>query len=213
MIHNKHWTEVSWLFLFTFQIMSNPIEQWIFQFREDGLLEFESITLAPNHEMNIVHKETVAGIIKHREKDEYLLLSRPTWQKWFLWWWVEQWETPLQAMQRELMEEVWYTDFSVIDQIWNPIFSHFQHPSKNINLLAKTYFFFIQLHSAERVKVSEEELQKHSELRVEKSAFDQTCTAPIWKLLWNRYIHWYLGSKECTSLDKLYISDYHSSFH
>lgn len=170
------------------------IEQWIFSFRNDGLLQFESISMKPNETMDINKRETVSWIIKHPSENKYLILARPTGQKRFLGGWVEQWETPEQAMKRELIEEIWFIDFDILWQIWNPIFSHFQHPSKNINLLAKTYFFFIKLTSENTQEVDPEELKKHEAQWIEEDKFFDYCTAPIGRLVWNRYQNVYKNS-------------------
>ena len=72
-----------------------------------------SKTQAPKSDKDIKYKESVTAIIKHWNKEEYLLLWWNNWLYGLVGWCIEDWETSQEALKREIIEETWYTDIEI----------------------------------------------------------------------------------------------------
>jgi hypothetical protein len=184
-------------------------EQWLFYKQKNWIRLFLSEDQKPIHWAKEVENDTVTAIIKHWSEDKYLILDRPTGQKRFLGWWVERWETPRQAIEREIEEESGYIDFTNKGQLWWVVSAYFHHQTKWINLLAHNYCFIIELESETEIEISKEEELKHKKVWIPKEEVGNFCNAPVGKCYRNRYIRGYLvWNSDYNILDEEYIKNY-----
>lgn len=176
-------------------------EKWLFYKKDDWTWLFLSEDQKPIEWSKEVERNTVTAIIKHPKKDAYLVLNRPTGQRRFLWWWVESWESPRQAIEREVKEESGFIDILNKGQLgWN-ISAYFHHQTKFINLLAHNHCFIILLQSEMEIEMSANEKQKHQLIWIDKNQVNDYCNAPVGNMYRNRYIHGFM--KWITNYDEL----------
>ncbi len=97
---------------------------------------------------NILHFNCVTWIIRHWNEEKYLLLKfEKSVETGLVWGSIEEHETPLEAIKREVSEETWYTDFEVKENFLQDSYSRWYKIRKNREELAKDSVFFIQLNS------------------------------------------------------------------
>lgn len=97
---------------------------------------------------DIFHFSCVTGIIKHWNEEKYLFLKfKKSGETGFVWGSIEENETPLDAIKREISEETGYTDFEVKENFLKYSYSRWYKTRKNREELAQDSVFFIKLNS------------------------------------------------------------------
>ena len=97
----------------------------------------------------VVERENVLALVKHRENDTFALLDWSKSQdfKTMIMWWVDEWESYLEAAKREIIEEIWYDDFAYISQIWWEIHAEYFAAHKDQNRYSKEQCYYFELQS------------------------------------------------------------------
>lgn len=119
--------------------------------------------------------------IEKENKDEHIH---------FVWWWIEEWETEIEAVKRELTEETWYTDFEVIWDLklsYSRAFGYRHTKNKNQDCIWRC--FYVKLNSEARIP-SEIEQWKHSVKWVEKDEVEKMITWEWHSKLWSLFYYW-----------------------
>lgn len=119
------------------------------------------------------------AIVKDLSTDKYLSL------KWkidnsvsFVAWGVEEWETVLDCMIREIHEETGYTDVKFIKHL-GKYQAYFYHPLKwhNQHSFGEVLYFVLWSYKQDTLEV--EELEKHEPLRMAKEEFLAISNEPV----------------------------------
>lgn len=91
-------------------------------------------------------KDCTTAIIKHPFEEKYLIEVFNNWEIWLLWWWIEKWEKPIDAIIREIQEESWLNDIKEIKQVWIMVWHGFK-ARKEMNCKDPDYFYYVELNS------------------------------------------------------------------
>lgn len=133
----------------------------------------------------------VIDVVLENEKWEFLLIkeNNPI-QYHFVGWWIETWETELEALKKEIIEETWYTDFEIIWNIegsfaWSYAYRH----TKNKNQKTIWQFFYVKIKSDTKVK-SEIDEGKHQIERIKKNEILEQISRDHHKDMWNIFLNW-----------------------
>jgi leucyl-tRNA synthetase len=195
------WDYVLWNY-WTWAVMAVPAhDERDFEFAKKYWLEInQSIARyriydwkkAPKKDVETLKRSTVDIIIEN-EKWEFLLQLEDEWSYshcHFVWWWIEEWETELEAVKKEIIEETWFTDFEIIWPVdlsykWGVLFRH----TKNKNQDTIWRFFHIKLKSDNQIR-SEIEDWKH---RIEWCKKENIASRLNWDNhsdWWNLFLNW-----------------------
>lgn len=133
---------------------------------------------APKKDVDTLNRKTVDAIIEN-DKWEILIMSENNPIKsHFIGGWIEEGESELEALRKEIIEETWYTDFEIIKDIQNSYIHMlwYRHTkSKNQNTVWK--FFHIKLNSYNQI-TSEVDEWKHTIHRVSKDNVLESINRP-----------------------------------
>lgn len=141
---------------------------------------------APKPELETLERKTIDTIIENEkwefliefEKDENHIHYH------FVWWWIEKWDSELETVKKEILEETWYSDILEIIPInmsykW---WSWYRHTKwKNQKTIWR--FFHVKINSTNQIK-SEIEEWKHEIMWVKK---DEVIKLLNW---WNHIDAW-----------------------
>lgn len=138
---------------------------------------------------------TVWWLVKHPTEDKVLVLDWwDYWWKTMVMWWVENWEDPIEAVKREIIEETWYFDIKSVKKVDWDIESHYFAAHKNIGRHALESMYVVELNSLSKNDVKNEELQKHKPVWIDsKDVVEYINTAGQKELIkWyvNPYFYW-----------------------
>ena len=137
----------------------------------------------------IIERNPIAVIIKHPNKDFYLLADwkQAVW-KGFLTGGIEDGDTLEQTIQKEIHEETGFKHVAEIKPMNFTSHTLFFHPVKNVNRLAHYHLVFAELTDLEKDDVSEEEKSIADFVWVPKDDVLKTITRKSMKLLWEFYM-------------------------
>lgn len=193
------WDYVLWNY-WTWAVMAVPAhDERDFEFAKKYDLEIKQ-SVAKNYILDWKSKsrddvETlnrkVIDVIIENEKWEFLLLKEKDWNFehcHFVWWWIEDWETELEAVKKEIIEETWYTDFEIISDVnlsfkWCFWFRH----TKNKNQKTIWRFFHVKLKWENRIH-SEVEDWNHEMEWFFKDEISKKITWPHHLDWWNLFL-------------------------
>ena len=147
---------------------------------------------APKKEVETLVRNTIDVIVEN-DKWEFLLQLEEDGKEThchFVWGWIEEWDTELETVSKELTEETWYTDFEIIWPLnlsykWGKSFRH----TKNKNQDTIWRFFHIKLNSENQIE-SELADWKHTIEWVKKENVLQRITWNNHADAWNLFINW-----------------------
>lgn len=114
-------------------------------------------------------RRTIQAIIRDRQTDQYLML------RWnidsmisLVGWGVEEWETELEALHKEIKEEAWFDTIEIKRQVGWEIHRHFYHALKGYNNYTTTTCYYVEVDRDEQWDIDPEELTKHQPVRLTK---------------------------------------------
>lgn len=135
-----------------------------------------------------VKRKTIIAIIKHWEKNEYFCLD---WEKYgwksFIIGGVEEGESPIDAVNREVMEETGYQNFNIIKKVSGEVHSHYFAAHKDENRYAETECFYVELKDEAQTKVEDEHKKNHKGLWVKKNDVFKFVNLNIHTLYWRHF--------------------------
>lgn len=142
--------------------------------------------------LEFIKRKTIDVIIEN-DKWEFLLQTETAW--WaklthFVWGWIEEWETELEAVKKEIIEETGYTDFEIVWPI-NNSFSWWKFfrltKQKNVDVLGRC--FYVKLKSDNQIK-SEVDEWKHTIQWVKKEEVEKNISWSSHKYFWDLFVNW-----------------------
>ncbi|MFH1644097.1 MAG: DUF559 domain-containing protein, partial [bacterium] len=117
------------------------------------------------NEKEIVERKCILAIVKHWEKDEYLILeSKKHGWKTFVIGGIEENEDIVKAAEREIIEETGFSDLKFVKKLGGSIFAKHFAPHKDQNRFAELTGFYFELKSGQKVEVDEVE-KEHQEAK------------------------------------------------
>jgi Obg family GTPase CgtA len=110
-------------------------------------------------EDQIVHRNIVGAIVYDTRTDQYIVTEQlgTDWRK-FMWGGIDAWESPEQAIMREIEEELGFSQIENLIDLWT-INSKRYHPSKNEYISWEITCFYIEVNSTTAWTISEKEKQ------------------------------------------------------
>ncbi len=142
---------------------------------------------APRND-KVTIKRTVVDILLENNKGEILVIKRNG-NTYFPWWGVEEWETEIDAVKRELIEETWYTDFDIVSKIaWSSVWYHGYRSSRDINHKVLWDLFHVRLISDNK-QPSEVEDGEHSIEWLSKEQVSQSLTHKPHQIVRNIFLN------------------------
>jgi len=161
-----------------------PIKQVVAQYVYDKGKE------RPKKGKKQVVRNVITAIVKHWEKDEYLLLD---WKgmdwKCFVMGGIKEKEDFVKAAEREIKEETGFQNPKFVKAIGGEIHVEFFAKHKNVNRYAKNQGVFFQLADGKRSKRSSEEKDKHEFFWVKKGELEKILNIEGHHVLWNRLMN------------------------
>jgi hypothetical protein len=147
---------------------------------------------APREICETLNRETI-DVILENDKWNFLLEveNHTNWKHiHFIWGWIEEWQSELDAVKAEIIEETGYTDFEIIWPINLSFASSFWYrDSKKKNQKCLWRVFYVKLKSSIQIK-SEIEDWKHKIIWVKKDDVLKRITWEWHKDFWNWFIKW-----------------------
>ena len=192
----------------TWDYFEEKIRAWVpahnekdFEFAKKNNLEIKQV-IAKDNKVPEVEKvrewfETleryVIDIILENDKWEFLLQTETIW--WitlthFVWWWIDEWDSELETVSKELIEETWYTDFEIIWPInmsYCRSFAFRFTKQKNQDVLWRC--FYIKLKSYNQIR-SEVDDWKHTIKWVKEEEIIKNISWPTHLYMWDLFMKW-----------------------
>jgi len=146
----------------------------------------------PKKELETLNRKTIDIIIEN-DKWEFMLQLEDDWKNThchFVWGWIEDWDSELETVSKELIEETWYTEFEIIWAInlsykWWFAYRH----TKNKNQKTIWRFFHLKLKSNKQIPSEIDEGQHRIEW-VKKGDITKKITWSNHLDAWNLFIKW-----------------------
>lgn len=138
-------------------------------------------------------KKEVIDIILENDNWEFLLQTETVWSSvltHFVWWWIDEWDSELKTVSKELIEETGYTDFEIIWPInmsYVRTFAFRFTKQKNQDSLWRC--FYIKLKWNNQIK-SEIDEWKHTIKWFKKEEIAKNISWPAHSYLWGLFINW-----------------------
>jgi len=129
-------------------------------------------------------RESIAALVKHWEKDEYIGLQwkEVAW-KTLITGGIEKGQSPEEAAQMEILQETGYKNLKLIKEL-PMVHSKFYHVPKKENRFAHFRVFYFELENGERENISKEEQVRHEVVWVPKDKMDNFFTAESHNYIW-----------------------------
>lgn len=158
-----------------------PVEQVVAQYVYDNGQD------KPKKGKKQVIRNVITAIVKHWEKNEYLLLnwSEHDWNC-FIMGGIKEGEDYIKAAKREITEETGYKNLKFIKKIGGEIHVEFFAKHKGVNRYAKNQGVYFELENGQRLKRNEDEKAKHDFLWVNKEQLKKILNVEGHNVLWNR---------------------------
>lgn len=135
-------------------------------------------------------KNTVGAILLNPDESKILLAYRKTCDRIvFPGWGIDNNETPIETIQREIKEETWYIQIKTIQEFTNPIQKNYFSIPKNINIKWTDQICIVTLNNLQKISVDSSEIEKHDMKRVDKDKVYNEINSPLHKLFWYRYLN------------------------
>jgi len=185
-------------------VEKKPLRQWVLKITDYAerlladldaqkmkapMIEVTQSEFAFRVDRKIVKRDCILAIVKHWEKDEYLVLSAPKygWNT-FVIGGIEKGEDPIEAGKREIIEETGFTDFKFIKQLGGQVLAKHFAPHKDENRLATLTGLYFELKSSKQKAIdkSESDHQKINWVPKDKVAGILNPKITDWAF-WNRF--------------------------
>lgn len=111
----------------------------------------------PKTDNNIKKFSPVNAIIRHWEKDQFIVLTFKNWDKWLVWGSVEEWESRENAIIREVQEETGYKNVSIEKIIIEDIYSRGYKERKDLEEEARESIYVVKILNDEQISRGSEE--------------------------------------------------------
>lgn len=155
----------------------------------------ETFNLELKENLPIVKSNIILAVIKHWNEDKYLILRyNKDNSTGFLTGKIENGETPLEALQREIKEETGFINFRRIEVVCKSKFTSYMH-RKNINVESNTVNYFVELENDERLDVTEEEKNKQTYFFVDSKDVENSVNDEDFKIIFNKIKNRFIVSK------------------
>ena len=192
----------------TWDYFEEKIRAWVpahnekdFEFAKKNNLEIKQVISKENKVPEVekvrewfeVLKRDVVDIILENDRWEFLLQTETA--GWvtlthFVWWWIDEWDSELETVSKELIEETWYTDFEIIWPInmsYARSFAFRFTKQKNQDVLWRC--FHIKLKSYNQIR-SEVDDWKHTIKWVKKEEIIKNISWPTHLYMWDLFMKW-----------------------
>jgi leucyl-tRNA synthetase len=105
----------------------------------------------PKSDENIIKFVCTTAIVKHPTEDKYILVKfKKSWEYWFIWGSLEEWETPEVAIKREILEETWYKNCEIEEVLFDLSYSRWYKARKDREEEAREKIFVVKLKDLEQ---------------------------------------------------------------
>jgi 8-oxo-dGTP pyrophosphatase MutT (NUDIX family) len=127
------------------------------------------------------------------DKWEFLLQTETSWGvilTHFVWWWIDYWDTELETVSKELIEETGYTDFEIIwpiNMTYSRSLAYRFTKGKNQDVVWRC--FYIKLKWNNKIK-SEVDDWKHTIEWIKKEKISDKISWPTHSYLWDIFSNW-----------------------
>ncbi|PIR13909.1 leucine--tRNA ligase [Candidatus Falkowbacteria bacterium CG11_big_fil_rev_8_21_14_0_20_39_10] len=117
----------------------------------------------PKPNLPTIKRNNADVIVKHWEKDEYLILNwKETGWTSFVVGGIEDNESPEAAAAREVREETGFKNIKFVKKIWPQFYNFACAVHKNRNQIARRTILYVELKNSEQEKITSKEKAKHS---------------------------------------------------
>ncbi|HBR79870.1 MAG TPA: leucine--tRNA ligase, partial [Candidatus Moranbacteria bacterium] len=144
-----------------------------------------------------IERDAVTAIVKHWEKDEYIILK---WKKvaWhtFITGGPEGEQSPEEGARMEILEETGYKNLKLAKEL-PMVHSRFYHVPKKVNRFAHFSVFYFQLENGEKQDISKDDQNNHDVLWISGDKIEKILTADSHKYIW----------KILNGSEEIYIND------
>ncbi len=147
---------------------------------------------APRDWIETLNRKTIDIILENEKWEICLQIEKHSnWEHiHFIWWGIEEWETEIEAVKKELVEETWYTDFEIIWPINMSFFCGIWYrANKNKNQKCTWRAFYIKLKSSKQIK-SEIDEWKHNIKWVKKEEVTRLINWDVHLKFWDKFHNW-----------------------
>ncbi|MFA5052116.1 MAG: alpha/beta fold hydrolase, partial [Patescibacteria group bacterium] len=151
---------------------------------------YENTTnLKVRNDLPLEKRRLIYGIVRNPKDDTYLCLDwrDQSWQS-FVVGGIEQGENPVDAAQREILEETGYQHVKFVTQVEWEVHTKFYAPHKNENRYGVAVGIVFDLIDEKRKPVSDEEKKKHEAKWVAKKQVRDFVTHGNAKFIWDNYL-------------------------
>lgn len=134
----------------------------------------------------ILKSNIILAVIKHWEEDKYLILRYPIDNSTgFLTGKIEEGESSLEALRREIREETGFVNIKRINLICKTRCSLYVH-RKDVNAESNTMNYYVELDNGQQIRISDEEKNKQTYFFVEKKDVEQYLTDEDFIYIFNK---------------------------
>ncbi len=116
----------------------------------------------PREGVEVKQRSIGVGIVKHWSEDKYLMLDWKNGWTGFITGGIEEGESHIDAIAREIKEETGYTNVRFVKDLGGPNTSDFYAPHKNLNQSVFGYGMYLELVSDNRIAINPIEDTKHT---------------------------------------------------
>lgn len=147
---------------------------------------------SPKKDKETINRNIIKVILEN-DNNEILLINEVNWKNSyfsFIAWWIENNETELDAVKKEIIEETWYTDFDIVEPINLSYVSWkwYRHTKdKNQNIIGRC--FYVKLKSDKQIQ-SEIEEGKHTVNWYKKENINNIITWADDLEIYNLFLNW-----------------------
>lgn len=138
----------------------------------------------------LTKRTVVSAYLKHWSEDKVLVLD---WQdfgwKTFVMGGLEEWETPEEAIKREIREETGYVNIKSVKKAPTDVQTFFYAAHKDVCRKAHEIFFIVELADGEQLKTKEEDTKNHRYERIESHKVEGLINTMWHTALLDYYLH------------------------
>ena len=147
---------------------------------------------APKKWVETLHRKTIDLIVEDTEWNFLLQVKKHDNGEHihFVWGWIDGWDTEMNTVSKELIEETGYTDFEIIWPVeWTYVYSLWYRANKDKNQQCIGRAFHIRLKSKKQVR-SEIDDGKHAIVWVKKEEVERHINWTGHKKFWSTFLNW-----------------------